>query len=62
MSTKQKVVNRLIGISPCEGCDNEGVILSDNRDRDRIEVQRCDICKVFKSDIEAWEYVKPEGS
>ena len=59
MSTKQKVVDRLLGIPPCNRCESRRVILTFNIDRDHIEIQRCDNCKVFESDIGAWEYVKP---
>lgn len=44
----------------CEFCKgNEGVLLMFNTDTDRLEIQRCDNCQVFDSDIKAWEFVKP---
>jgi len=60
MSLKHKVVNRLLGVLPCEECNDDGIVLCFNSDRDHAEIQRCDSCKIFDSDIKAWEYVKPE--
>ena len=62
MTTKQKVVDRLLGSRQCDGCNNDGLFLCENTDRDRIEVQRCDNCERFSSDLDAWKYTKPSSA
>ena len=59
MDNKIKVVDRLLGIPPCEVCDSQGFFLSENTSKDHTEIQRCDACQRFSSDIEAWKYAKP---
>ena len=59
LDDKIKVADRLLGIPPCEVCDSQGFFLSENTLNGHIEIQRCDTCQRFSSDIEAWKYAKP---
>jgi len=44
----------------CEVCNGEGVSLVFNLKTDHLEIEKCDNCKKFKSDKEAWRSVKPK--
>ena len=46
----------------CEKCGSDGVLLLYNSDEGRTEIQRCDDCQKFESDIDAWKIVKPKES
>ena len=45
----------------CEDCDNQGYVVSNNEKGER-DLQKCDTCQTFVSDIEAklfvLEYIK----
>ncbi len=55
----EEILKKAIG-KDCKDCNGEGVLLTYNSLRDSLEIQRCDTCKKFKSDIKAWESVKPK--
>lgn len=60
MEIKDKVVRKLEGeLRECGQCQ-DGVLLVDNSDKEIIEVQKCDECDMFNSDLDAWKSVKPE--
>lgn len=60
MKVKEKVVRKLEGeLRECGQCQ-DGVLLVYNANKDIVEVQKCDECCMFDSDIEAWKSVKPE--
>ncbi len=58
ITDKERVIKKLQD-SQCNMCEGDGVLIMFDDSRGRIEVQRCDSCEKFKSDIEAWKYVKP---
>lgn len=47
-------------IRRCEGCNGIGAIISFNDKKERYELQKCDVCDVYKDDVEAWQDLSPE--
>jgi len=43
----------------CSDCDN-GARVSYDTNKNRFELQRCDNCRKFKSDSEAWKSLNPD--
>ena len=43
----------------CEDCDNQGYVVSNNEKGER-DLQKCDTCQTFVSDIEAKLFVLEE--
>ena len=46
----------------CEICLNYGAVIIFNDKEGHLEIQRCDTCMKFKSDLEAWKHLKPNTS
>lgn len=55
---KKDYAKKFLGLTPdCEICEGEGFIFSNNRNN-KDEVQKCDECNLFKTDLEAQKHVK----
>ena len=52
--------NAINKMEQCEACKDEGFLIAMNTNRDHLEVEKCDLCNKFKSDKEAWKYLKPK--
>ena len=59
-SDKQRVVDRLLCTPDCEDCENAGAVITFNINKGRREIQKCDNCNRFSSDMGAWKYLKPK--
>lgn len=43
----------------CESCSGTGCFISFNTEKGYNEIQRCDLCKRFRGDVEAWVSLNP---
>jgi len=55
-----EVVKRLLG-KHCTFCDGDEFIIAFNTGTNRLEIQKCDNCNLFETDIDAWESMEPDG-
>ena len=57
---KHEIVKRLLG-KKCLFCGGDGLMIAFNTATSRQEVQRCDYCALFETDMDAWESLEPNG-